>query len=226
MHPARKSTCSRRTQSSRSAEATNAGWRSLCKFIARYHTAAVLEIRSPNLFQQTLSSILQKGSIDRPLPSIPFFVPATTAPHAQHGVYPTIRIRPPYANMETLQGSGFIFDSNLHASNDVFRSQNVHMEPNKAADPRKVRLFLDLSSSLDLSVVVPSPRDHPQRGRRRCALMYGLHFPSTIVYEDVGSRDGGLPPQNRRSCFLVSSTRMSWPPPQRMIGRLLSTTCQ
>ena len=84
-------TVSRRRRSSKGAEATNAGWRSLCKFIARYRTTAVLKIRSPNLFQQTLSSILQKRSIDRPLPAIPSLVAATTPPHAQHGVHSTIR---------------------------------------------------------------------------------------------------------------------------------------
>lgn len=82
------------------------------QIIARYRTAAVLEIRSPNLFQQTLSSVLQQRSIDRPLPSIPSFVPAMTTPHAQYGVYSTIRMRPLYAKIETLQGSGSIFDSN------------------------------------------------------------------------------------------------------------------
>ncbi|KAA6407283.1 MAG: hypothetical protein FRX48_08831 [Lasallia pustulata] len=67
--------------------------------------------QSLQIHRKTLSSILQKRSIDRPLLSIPSFVPATTSPHAQHGVYSTIRMRPLYANMETLQGSGSIFDS-------------------------------------------------------------------------------------------------------------------
>ena len=111
MHSAQNHTCFRRFKSSKGAEVINTEWCSLCKFITRYCTVAVLKICSFNLFQQTLSFILQKRSIDCSLSLIPSFIPAMTPSHTQHDVYSMIHMQPLYTNMKTLQGSDFIFNS-------------------------------------------------------------------------------------------------------------------
>ena len=68
-------------------------WLNICAY---WVLAVISKIRFTNLLQQTLSSILQKRSTNHLLSSIPFFVPTSTPPYAQHGVYSTIRAIPQY----------------------------------------------------------------------------------------------------------------------------------
>jgi len=96
----------------------------------------------------------------------------------------------------------------MHALNNIFRFCNIQIESNKAADSRIVRLFLNLLLLLDISVTVLLSRNYSQRERRLCASIYGLHFPSSIDYEEIDSPDRDLLLQNCRSDFLVLSTRI------------------